>query len=150
MVNFVEIHTNHFSVNVISMKTVPCENVSSDICGQWRTRSAFASAKFDQGFCYLVIQSLDIIKCINEELAHVLDESESVHFAHAQRHLFALRKQAYSNTPKILRQNKWKFSDKKFWYFSYFYSKHRLWVLVRTASMRRFKRVPTIYVFKQK
>ena len=32
----------------------------------------------------------------------------------------------------------WKFPDKKFWYFSYFCSKHRLWVLVRTASTRRF------------
>ena len=32
----------------------------------------------------------------------------------------------------------WKFSDNKLWYFSYFCSKHRLWVLVRTASMRRF------------
>ena len=32
----------------------------------------------------------------------------------------------------------WKFSDKKLWYFSYFCSKHRLWVLVRTASPRRF------------
>ena len=31
-----------------------------------------------------------------------------------------------------------KFSDKKFWYFSYFCSKHRLLVLVRTASPRRF------------
>ena len=31
-----------------------------------------------------------------------------------------------------------KFSDKKFWNFSYFCSKHRLWVLVRTASPRRF------------
>ena len=30
------------------------------------------------------------------------------------------------------------FSEKKFWYFSYFCSKHRLWVLVRTASARRF------------
>ena len=29
----------------------------------------------------------------------------------------------------------WKFSDKKFWYFFYFCSKHRLWVLVRTASV---------------
>ena len=24
---------------------------------------------------------------------------------------------------------KWKFTDEKFWYFSYFCSKHRLWVL---------------------
>ena len=31
--------------------------------------------------------------------------------------------------------------------FSYFSLKHRLWVLVGTAS---FKRVPTIYVFAQK
>ena len=31
-----------------------------------------------------------------------------------------------------------KFSDKKFWYFSFFCSEHRLWVLVRTASPRRF------------
>ena len=28
--------------------------------------------------------------------------------------------------------------------------KYRLWVLVRTASPRRFERVPTIYVFKHK
>ena len=33
---------------------------------------------------------------------------------------------------------KWKFSDKKFWYFSYFCSKRRLWVLLRTASTRWF------------
>ena len=33
----------------------------------------------------------------------------------------------------------WKFSDKKLLYFSYFCSKHRLWVLLRT-----------IYVFEQK
>ena len=33
---------------------------------------------------------------------------------------------------------KWKFSDKKFLYFTYFWSKHWLWVLVRTASMRWF------------
>ena len=36
----------------------------------------------------------------------------------------------------------WKFSDKKLWYFSYFYSKNRLWVLVRTASA-------TIYGFSK-
>ena len=33
--------------------------------------------------------------------------------------------------------NNWKVSDKKLWYFSYFCSKFRLWVLVRTASPRR-------------
>ena len=36
------------------------------------------------------------------------------------------------------KKKKWKFSGKKFKYFSYFSSKHRLWVLDRTASARRF------------
>ena len=31
-----------------------------------------------------------------------------------------------------------KFTTKNIWYFLYFCSKHRLWVLVRTASARRF------------
>ena len=49
----------------------------------------------------------------------------------------------YENTPiKIywkFHHQKRTFSDKKkIWYFSYFCSKHRLWVLVRTASARRF------------
>ena len=38
---------------------------------------------------------------------------------------------------------------KGYTYFSYFCSKHRLWVLVRTASVRRFLRVPTIYVLSK-
>ena len=33
---------------------------------------------------------------------------------------------------------KGKFSDKKFWFFSFFCSKHRSWVLVRIASTRQF------------
>ena len=41
-----------------------------------------------------------------------------------------LGKHAYSNVLKILAQKKkkkkWKFSDKKFWQFSYFCSKHKL------------------------
>ena len=48
----------------------------------------------------------------------------------------------YENTPvqicKIFTSKNWKISDKILWYFSYFWSKHRLWVLVRTASARRF------------
>ena len=45
----------------------------------------------------------------------------------------------FENTPiQIYNQKKGKFSDKKFWYFSYSFLKHRLWVLVRTASARRF------------
>ena len=37
-----------------------------------------------------------------------------------------------------LSTKKGKFSNKTFWYFSCSCSKHRLWVLVRTASARRF------------
>ena len=53
-----------------------------------------------------------------------------------------LQKHASTNILKILQPKKGKSSDKKFWYFSYFCSKHRLCVLVR--------RVPTIYVFLAK
>ena len=49
-----------------------------------------------------------------------------------------LRKHAYSNKLKILPPKKWKFSDKKFWYFSYFCTKLGLWVIVRTALAKRF------------
>ena len=59
-----------------------------------------------------------------------------------------LRKHTYSNILKISPPKTESFQI-KFWYFSYFCSKHRLSVLVRTASPRRFKRVPTIYIFKQ-
>ena len=48
----------------------------------------------------------------------------------------------YENTPI---QIYWKFHHQKlkvfrqkFWYFSYFCSKHRLWILVRTALPRKF------------
>ena len=44
-----------------------------------------------------------------------------------------LRKHAYSNIENFTTK-KWNFSDKKFWYFSYFCSKHRLWVFVSTGS----------------
>ena len=47
------------------------------------------------------------------------------------------------NTPiqiywKCYHPKKMKVFRQKFWYFSYFCSKHRLWVPVRTASARRF------------
>ena len=50
-----------------------------------------------------------------------------------------LRKHAYSNILKISPPKNWKFSDKKNseFFFHIFCSKHRLWVLVRTASARR-------------
>ena len=51
--------------------------------------------------------------------------------------IYTLRKHAYSNILKILPPKNENFQMKKFWYFSYFCSKHRLWVLVRTASPSR-------------
>ena len=51
---------------------------------------------------------------------------------------YSLRKHAYSNIWRNSTYKNWKFSDKKLWYISYFCSEHRLWVLVRTASARRF------------
>ena len=39
---------------------------------------------------------------------------------------------------KTFTTKNWKFSDKNSDIFSYFCSKHRLWVLVRTISARRF------------
>ena len=64
----------------------------------------------------------------------------------------SLRKHAYPNTCilKISPPKTGSFQTKEYWYFSNFCSKHKLWVLVRTASPRRFERVPTIYVFEQK
>ena len=52
--------------------------------------------------------------------------------------IFTLRKQVYLNILKILPPKKWKCSDKNSDIFSIFCSKHKLWVLVRTASARRF------------
>ena len=49
-----------------------------------------------------------------------------------------ITKTCLSKYTENLTTKKGKFSDEKYWYFSYFCSKHRLWVLVRTASARRF------------
>ena len=51
----------------------------------------------------------------------------------AQAHIVITKTCLFKYIENFTPQN-WKFSDKKLWYFSYFCSKHRLWVLVRTAS----------------
>ena len=53
----------------------------------------------------------------------------------------SLRKHPYSTPIENFTTKNWKFSDKKFQYFSYFCSIHRLWVLFRTASMRQWEAV---------
>ena len=60
-----------------------------------------------------------------------------------------LRKHAYSNILKFLPRKNENFQIKKFLIFIHFCSKHRLWVLVRNASPRRFLQVPTIYVLSR-
>ena len=59
----------------------------------------------------------------------------------------ALRKHAYSNILNILQPNKGKLSDKKFWYFSYFCSKRKLWYPLE--PQRGGSRVPTVYVLQK-
>ena len=64
-----------------------------------RPRSACASAQTDQDLCSSLTYSLDSIECINGKqmhgwhFAHAQGESEFVLFAHARRHVFALRGQ---------------------------------------------------------
>ena len=60
------------------------------------------------------------------------------YLSHIEMKECSLRKHAYSNILNILQPKKENFQIKKFRYFSYFCSKHRLWVPVRTASERRF------------
>ena len=68
---------------------LPCENVSAGVCGQRRPRSACATSP--------QTELLNTMECFNDEqmperdLVHAWDESESVHFAHARRHISAWR-----------------------------------------------------------
>ena len=83
-------------------------------CAQRRLKSACASARSDQSPRY--------------------SHKETLHPCITKTCLFQYIEIFASKTGK--------FSDKKLWHVSYFCSKHRLWILVRTASARRFYRVP--------
>ena len=63
--------------------------------------------------------------------------------------LTAISKASLFKFTETFTTKKWKFSDKNSDIF-HISAKNILWVLVRTASPRRFQRVPTIYVFEQK
>ena len=52
---------------------MPCQNMSSGICGQGRPRSACVDVQSDQSLYCLLTESLDIIECINGELMPGLD-----------------------------------------------------------------------------
>ena len=69
----------HSFVFPVLHTAVPCENVSSGICGQRRPWSACAFAQSDQGLHCPLTESLDTIECMNGEqrpgwyLAHSQD-----------------------------------------------------------------------------
>ena len=75
---------------------------------------------------------------MRKEKAHIILRIRIALSGPSQFGDITLRKHAYSNILKILLPKNWKFSDKNLRYFSYYCSKHILWVLVRTASPRRF------------
>ena len=52
------------------MQATPCENVSSGICGQWRPRSACASAQSVQDLYCPLTESLDTTECMNIGIKH--------------------------------------------------------------------------------
>ena len=62
--------------------------------------------------------------------------------------ILPLRKHAYSNILKILPPKNENFQIKFFWYFSYFCSKHRLWVLVRTIYVLSRNKKNNVYPYK--
>ena len=64
------------------------KKVSSGICGQRRPRSAYASAQSDQGLCCPLTKSFDTKEQMpGWDLAHVQDDVNQAHFAHARRHI---------------------------------------------------------------
>ena len=103
------------------------ENVRPDTVWSKSSLSAW------RNFASLVIQNAPS-KCTGS--------SESSLGARIWRHIsdvatFITKTRPFKYTENFTSKNG-KISDKKLWYFSYFCSKHRLWVLVRTASPRRF------------
>ena len=75
---------------------------------------------------------------LHPELIHCLCACTRLSYCLKHLIFLPLQKLAYSNVWKISPPKNWNYSDKELWYFSYFCSKHRLWVIVRTALVRRF------------
>ena len=61
----------------------PCENVSSDICGQQRPRSACASAQSDQGLDCPLTEILDTTECMD------IEQRSALYFVHAKNDLYS-------------------------------------------------------------
>ena len=93
--------------------------VPLDICAQWKFRSVWSES------------SLDTIWIAKGAI--ILHENIT-------------KTRLFKYIENFTTKQNGKFSDKTFSFFSHFFSKHRLWVLVRTALA---KIVPTIYVFSK-
>ena len=84
-------------------------------------------------------EKMYLLRCTSNKDSNQPAHSCSLIGLHWRHEGTTLRKHAYSNILRILQSKKGKFSDKKKSdIFSYFCSKHRLWVLVRTTSARQF------------
>ena len=132
------------SRNILKCRFMKCQVLFSgknnkNVMTDWKIDFHFREVPYNR------LMSLSVrLLSVSEHGYSALNRWEYLYFL-----AYTLRKHAYSNKLKILRPKKGTFQIKKIWYFSYSCSKHRLWVLVRAASMRRFYRVPTIYVFSR-
>ena len=103
-------------------------------------------------YCYsLLVYCRELLISLGSSLSRCNHSTQKVLYAETQHFLQCIRsvwsesshgnlimKTCLFKYSENFTTKKWKFSDEKFLYFTYFWSKHRLWVLVRTALMRRF------------
>ena len=95
-------------------------NVSAEMCPQVSLKSAFASAQPDQS-----------LRCPHKDIWLLLLPKV------LPAKIYMTKTSLFKHTEHFITKH-WKFSDKNSDHiFSYFCSKHRLWVLVRTTSPRR-------------
>ena len=114
--------------------------------GVWRTgkqlgshKSYLPCQKWRKYTIDVLLKFMYVIRCTHGALNFSMNKS-LFYFALSTK---CNKPHHYENTPILIilkspppkTEN---FQIKKLWYFSYFCSKHRLWVLVRTASVRRF------------
>ena len=103
-------------------------NVSSDqtarMCG---LNCIFAGRTCLKAY-FLTVRPKSLFLCGQKQIGIIKDQNNT------QKNIIT-KTRLFKYTENFTTQ-KWKFSDKKSWCFSYFCSKHRLWVLVRTSTRR--------------
>ena len=107
------------------------------ICSLWsRNAFLFAHFPFQKG---VGVQKANRVS--QKVVSLVQNERKSTKYMSSvpyMYHIWAFTKTRLFKYTRTYTTKKRKFSDKKFWYSWHFCSKHILWVLVRTASTRRF------------